>query len=120
MLLTFVCAPCAAPSPNAALKQRRLIFVSFDSMNEERARTTVHPAAIPSLLRLFDEASCADGSRPMWPSVTAASHAALWTDVYGNVHAVVAHCMAPLPRSGLPLLDELSGPAPRPVKAHPP
>src|SRR5688500_6739253 len=119
LLLTLGCAPGAAPSPDAALKQRRVIFVSFDSMNEERARTTVDPAAIPSLLRLFDEASCADGSRPMWPSVTAASHAALWTGVYGNVNGVVANSMAPLPWSEFSLLDELSGFEPRQLNAEP-
>jgi hypothetical protein len=119
LLLTLGCAPGAAPSPEAAPDQRRAIFVSFDSMNEERARTTVDPAAIPNFLRLFDEASCADGSRPMWPSVTAASHAALWTGVYGNVNGVVANSMAPLPWSEFSLLDELSGFEPRQLNAEP-
>jgi type I phosphodiesterase/nucleotide pyrophosphatase len=119
LLLALGCAPGAAPSPDLAPEQRRAIFVSFDSMNEERARTTVDPAAIPNLLRLFDQASCADGSRPMWPSVTAASHAALWTGVYGNVNGVVANSMAPLPWSEFSLLDELSGFEPRQLNAEP-
>ena len=119
LLLALGCAPGAAPSPDAAPERRRAIFVSFDAMNETRARTTVDPAAIPNLLRLFDEASCADGSRPMWPSVTAASHAALWTGVYGNVNGVVANSMAPLPWSEFSLLDELSGFEPRQLNAEP-
>jgi hypothetical protein len=119
LLLALGCAPGPAPAPDAAPQQRRVIFVSFDAMNETRARTTVDPAAIPSLLRLFDEASCADGSRPMWPSVTAASHAALWTGAYGNVNGVVANSMAPLPWSEFSLLDELSGFEPRQLNAEP-
>jgi hypothetical protein len=119
LLLALGCAPGPAPSPDAAPEQRRAIFVSFDSMNEERARRTVDPAAIPNLLRLFDQASCADGARPMWPSVTAASHAALWTGVYGNVNGVVANSMAPLPWSEFSLLDELSGFESRQLNAEP-
>ena len=119
LLLALGCAPGSAPAPGAAPARRRAIFVSFDAMNEARARTTVDPTAIPNLLRLFDEASCADGSRPMWPSVTAASHAALWTGVYGNVNGVVANSMAPLPWSEFSLLDELSGFEPRQLNAEP-
>ncbi|HLB55291.1 MAG TPA: hypothetical protein VJK71_09295, partial [Gemmatimonadales bacterium] len=78
LLVLLACAPQPGPS-GAGTANRRAIFVSFDAMNEERVRTTVAPDAIPNLLRFFDEASCADGARPMWPSVTAASHAALWT-----------------------------------------
>lgn len=119
LLLALGCAPGAAPSPDAAPEPRRAIFVSFDAMNEGRARSTVDPAAIPNLLRLFDQASCADGSRPMWPSVTAASHAALWTGAYGNVNGVVANSMAPLPWHEFSLLDELSGFEPRQLNAEP-
>ena len=43
LLLALGCAPGAAPSPDAAPEQRRVIFVSFDAMNETRARTTVSP-----------------------------------------------------------------------------
>jgi hypothetical protein len=119
LLLALGCAPGTAPAPDAAPEQRRAIFVSFDAMNETRARTTVDPAAIPNLLGVFDQASCADGARPMWPSVTAASHAALWTGVYGNVNGVVANSMAPLPWSEFSLLDELSGFEPRQLNAEP-
>ena len=119
LLPALGCAPGAAPSPDPAPASRRALFVSFDAMNEVRARATVDPTAIPHLLRLFDQASCVDGSRPMWPSVTAASHAALWTGVYGNVNGVVANSMAPLPWSEFSLLDEQSGFEPRQLNAEP-
>lgn len=94
-------------------------MVSFDAMNEERARRTVAPEAIPEFLELFDQASCADGARPMWPSVTAASHAALWTGVYGNVNGVVANSQAPIPWREFSLTDLLSGFEPRELRAEP-
>lgn len=98
---------------------RRAIMVSFDAMNEERARGTVSPQAIPEFLQLFDQASCTDGARPMWPSVTAASHAALWTGVYGNVNGVVANSQAPLPWREFSLTELLSGFEARELRAEP-
>ena len=88
-------------------------------MNEERARRTVDPAAIPNLLAFFNEASCADGARPMWPSLTAASHAALWTGAYGNVNGVVANTMSPLPWKDFSLTETLSGFDARQLSAEP-
>jgi predicted AlkP superfamily pyrophosphatase or phosphodiesterase len=70
--------------------ERRAILVSFDALNETRVRSTLPAESIPTFLSFFDQASCADGARPMWPSVTAASHAAIWTGVYGDVNGVVA------------------------------
>jgi hypothetical protein len=93
--------------------------VSFDAMNMERARQTVDPAAIPNLLSFFAEASCADGARPMWPSLTAASHAALWTGAYGNVNGVVANTMTPLPWNEFSLTETQSGFDARQLGAEP-
>ena len=118
LLVLLACAPQPGPS-GAGTANRRAIFVSFDAMNEERVRTTVAPDAIPNLLRFFDEASCADGARPMWPSVTAASHAALWTGVYGNVNGVVANAQVPLPWSEFSLTELRSGFEPRELRAEP-
>lgn len=94
-------------------------MVSYDALNEERARRTLAPEAIPEFLQLFDQASCADGVRPMWPSVTAASHAALWTGAYGNVNGVVANNQAPLPWREFSLTDLVSGFEPRELRAEP-
>jgi hypothetical protein len=119
-LLVLACAPAAPPQPAAGPPGvRRAIMVSFDAMNEERARGTVSPEAIPEFLQLFDQASCTDGARPMWPSVTAASHAALWTGVYGNVNGVVANSQAPLPWREFSLTELLSGFEPRELRAEP-
>ena len=112
------CSP-GVRSGAPATETRRAIFVSFDAMNEERARRTVDPAAIPNLLAFFNEASCADGARPMWPSLTAASHAALWTGAYGNVNGVVANTMSPLPWKDFSLTETASGFDARQLGAEP-
>ncbi|MGH7559504.1 MAG: alkaline phosphatase family protein [Gemmatimonadales bacterium] len=114
---------CAASGPPATDQPepaaRRAILVSFDALSEERARNTVDHGSIPNFLELFAEASCADGARPMWPSVTAASHAALWTGVYGDVNGVVANNQAPLPWSEFSLTDLRSGFEARELRAEP-
>ncbi len=118
LVLLTACAPSRAPDPTAPV-ERRAIFISFDAMNEARVRATVDPAAIPNLLRFFDEASCTDGARPMWPSLTAASHAALWTGVYGNVNGVTANAQSPLPWGEFSLADPRSGFDARELRAEP-
>jgi hypothetical protein len=116
--LALGCAPSSRPAgPEPATP--RAILVSFDAMNEERARRTVDPSAIPTLLAFFNEASCADGARPMWPSLTAASHAALWTGAYGDVNGVVANTMTPLPWSQFSLVETASGFDARQLRAEP-
>jgi hypothetical protein len=99
--------------------ERRAILVSFDALNEERLRSTLPAESIPTFLRFFEQASCADGARPMWPSVTAASHAAIWTGAYGDVNGVVANTQAPLPWSEFALTDLRSGFEPRELTAEP-
>jgi len=121
VLLAGLAAGCtsspAVRQPEAS--SRRAIFVSFDAMNQDRARRTVDPAAIPNLLAFFDQASCADGARPMWPSLTAASHAALWTGTYGNVNGVVANTMTPLPWADFSLTETQSGFDARQLESEP-
>lgn len=118
VLALAACAPSRSLGP-ADVVSRRAILVSFDAMNEERARRTVDPAAIPNLLRFFADASCADGARPMWPSLTAASHAALWTGAYGNVNGVTANSQSPLPWSEFSLTETRSGFEARELRAEP-
>jgi hypothetical protein len=99
--------------------ERRAILVSFDALNEERLRSTLPAESVPTFLRFFAQASCTDGARPMWPSVTAASHAAIWTGAYGDVNGVVANSQAPLPWPEFSLTDLRSGFEPRELTAEP-
>jgi len=118
-LAAMACASGPASSPPPPTAARRAILVSFDAMNEQRARTTVAPRSIPTLLRFFDQASCADGARPMFPSYTAASHAALWTGAYGNVNGIAGNELAPLPWSEFSIADARSGYDSRQLTAQP-
>ena len=112
-------AACAhAPSAPAPL-ERRALLVSFDALNEARALGTVEPAAIPTFRRFFAEASCTDGARPMFPSVTAAGHAALWTGAWGHTNGVSANTMTPLPFADFALTETRSGYDARQLRADP-
>lgn len=96
------------PSRPAAAT-RRAILVSFDALNEQRARATIPPEAIPALYALFDGGACAASARPAFPSVTAPGHAALWTGAYGNVSGIAANGMPALPRGTHTLTSWVSG-----------
>lgn len=116
--LLLACASTGGPG-TVPTTERRAILVSFDALNEERVRSTLPAGSVPTFLRFFGQASCADGARPMWPSVTAASHAAIWTGVYGDVNGVVANTQAPLPWRDFSLADLRSGFESRELTAEP-
>lgn len=78
-------APATAQAPG-----RRAIVVSYDALNEGRVAGTLGEA-VPTFQRLRREAACTDGARPMFPSLTAASHAAIWTGAYGNVNGIAGN-----------------------------
>jgi hypothetical protein len=99
--------------------QRRAILVSFDALNESRLRSTVDRAAAPTFYSLFDRASCAAYARPSTPSVTAASHASLWTGAYGDVSGIAANDQPILPRDEHPLTELARGYRTSALRAEP-
>ena len=66
-------------------------------------------ATIPAITSLFAHGACADHSRPAFPSITAASHAALWTGVWGDVNGIVSNSQSILPRNEHTLAESRSG-----------
>ena len=115
----LACAGAGSAPSTPATAPPRAILVSFDAMNRDRALNTVSPDAIPVFRRFFEQASCADGARPMFPSLTAASHAAIWTGAYGNVNGVTANTMVPLPLAEFSLNETTSGFNARQLRAEP-
>lgn len=115
-LAALACGPAPAPPAPAA---PRAILASFDAISLERALATVDPAAIPALRALAAEGGCAAGARPMFPSVTAASHAAIWTGAYGNVNGIAANSFPPLPWGEYALTETVSGYLARQLRAEP-
>ncbi|MFO7261080.1 MAG: alkaline phosphatase family protein [bacterium] len=88
---------------------RRAILVSFDALNEARVRESLPPDAVPNFLALFDAGACAAHAVTAFPSVTAPSHAVLWTGAYGDVTGVTANRQLRLPQDQHTLLDGVSG-----------
>ncbi|HEY8468186.1 MAG TPA: alkaline phosphatase family protein, partial [Longimicrobiales bacterium] len=64
---------------------RRAILVSFDALNEARVRESLPRDAVPNFLALFEGGACVAHAVSAFPSVTAPSHAVLWTGAYGDV-----------------------------------
>ena len=109
-------SPVASPEPVA---RRRAILVSFDALNERRARETIPAAAIPAIRSLFEQGSCAEYALPAWPSKTSASHAAIWTGAFGDVSGIAANWQPKLPRGRHRITDLGSGYASDALRAEP-
>jgi hypothetical protein len=99
--------------------QRRAIVVSFDALSESRLRTSVDRAAAPTFYSLFERSTCAAYARPAMPSVTAASHASIWTGAWGDVNGVVANDQPILPRDEHTLTELASGFSAAALRAEP-
>ena len=113
------CAPphVEAPAPKSA--ESRVLLVSFDALNERRALETVPRHNIPSFNALFAGGRCAEYAVPAWPSKTSASHASLWTGVYGDSSGIAANAQPPLPRDQHRITDRVSGYSNQGLRAEP-
>jgi predicted AlkP superfamily phosphohydrolase/phosphomutase len=127
-LLTFIAFGTVAPiacrsrpietvAPPVA--QRRAIVVSFDALSESRLRSSVDRAAAPTFYSLFERGVCAAYARPAMPSLTAPSHASIWTGTWGNVSGVAANDQPILPRDEHPLTELGSGFSSAALRAEP-
>ena len=99
--------------------QRRAIVVSFDALSESRLRSSVDRDAAPTFYSLFERGACAAYARPAMPSVTAASHASLWTGAFGDITGVAANNQPILPRDEHTLTELASGFAAVALRAEP-
>lgn len=120
LLLLLACTPAPPPTPAPVPPaSRRAILISFDALNERRARETISPAVIPAFHALFDRGACASHAVPAWPSKTAASHASLWTGAYGNTNGIAANWQPPLPRDLHRITELVSGYAAQRLRTEP-
>ncbi len=87
----------------------RAILVSIDALNEAIVRRTLTPEEAPALHRLFTEGACTAHAESFFPSVTASSHAVLWTGAGGDVTGVTANTQNLLPRDRHTLLETTNG-----------
>lgn len=109
----------SGPAPSPAPRAHRAILASFDALNERRMLETVPAWATPHFRRLFAEAACADRALPAWPSKTAASHASLWTGVYGDSNGITANRVPLLPSELHRITDGTSGYRATQLRAEP-
>ncbi len=106
LLLLLALFPTGCSTERAAdATPGRAILVSIDAMSESIFRATLTPGEAPALYRIFSDGRCAEYAVSHFPSVTAPSHAVLWTGAYGDVSGVVANLQPRLPRSENTLLD---------------
>jgi predicted AlkP superfamily phosphohydrolase/phosphomutase len=118
-LATLGCGPGAVGTVAPPVAQRRAIVVSFDALSESRLRASVDRAAAPTFYSLFERGACAAYARPAMPSLTAASHASLWTGAYGDVNGVAANDQPILPRDEHALTELASGFSAAALRAEP-
>jgi hypothetical protein len=116
---TVACGRRTAVTVAPPVAQRRAIVVSFDALNEARLRSSVDRVAAPTFYSLFEQAACAAYARPAMPSVTAASHASLWTGAYGDVNGVAGNTQPVLPRDDHTLTETASGFSAAALRAEP-
>lgn len=97
------CASTEQASPS------RAILVSIDSLNEDNLRNTLSAEQVPALFDLFEHGACSAYAQPMFPAVTAAGHATIWTGAYANIHNIPANSTHVLPRDQNTVTATMSG-----------
>lgn len=108
-LLVPACGPVEQAPGTPADGEGRAILVAVDALNEGILRETVPAGSVPTLLEVFQGASCAEHAVSHFPSVTAASLATLWTGAYGDVTGVPANSHHALPRDRHTVLEAVRG-----------
>lgn len=119
---TTILSGCRRPqvvSVAPPVAQRRAIVVSFDAFSESRLRSSVDRAAAPNFYSLFERAACAAYARPAMPSLTAPSHASIWTGTWGDVSGIAANSQPILPHGKHALTELASGFSSRALRAEP-
>ncbi|RUO33361.1 hypothetical protein CWE14_09115 [Aliidiomarina soli] len=99
----------SACSINPQPSGERAILVSIDALNERLLRDNLSAQQAPALYRVFDGGACTEYAQPMFPSVTAAGHASIWTGAYGDVHNIAANAVHVLPRDQNTVMATISG-----------
>jgi predicted AlkP superfamily phosphohydrolase/phosphomutase len=109
----------ALPIALGAQGKHRAILVSFDGFSEQRLRENTTPEDAPSIWKLFTAGACAEASRPSFPSVTPAGHAAIWTGAYGNVNGIAAQQDGVLPPATSSIMETTNGFSAKSLRAEP-
>ena len=109
MSLTAVAVLTACAGSPQQGQDQRAILVSIDALNESVLRQHLSAEQTPALFEVFDYGACSEYAQPMFPSVTAAGHASIWTGAYGDVHNIPANAGHVLPRDQNTAMATISG-----------
>lgn len=103
--LAVLTACSSSPTPT----DNRAILVSIDSLNERILREYLTADQAPGLYQVFEHGACTEYAQPMFPSVTAAGHASIWSGAYGNINNISANAVHALPRDQHTAITTRSG-----------
>jgi hypothetical protein len=81
------------------LSGQSVILVSLDGLGHKALETDAAAAELHTLREAARKGVQADGVQPAFPSLTANSHAAIWTGAYGDVNGVTTNNPPLLPRA---------------------
>ena len=111
LLLSLATGPALAQSraSKAAADRGKVILVSFDGLAYHMWQSDPATRELRAIRRTAARGVTARGMIQAFPSITPASHAALWTGVYGNTSGIITSWNPVLPRSEHSAFDRKSG-----------
>jgi predicted AlkP superfamily phosphohydrolase/phosphomutase len=108
LLVAALVAVRAAPQPRTA-SSGRVILLSIDAGADWIFDELLARGAAPAFARLADEGAHADAMITVLPTLTAVSHASLWTGAWPRVHGITGNNVPRLPRSAHRVTETQSG-----------
>ena len=107
--LALIFALFTLPATTAQVPASRMIIISWDGAADWVIDSLLEQGRLPNLARMVESGVRAEFVTPAFPSVTAASHAAIWTGAYGNINGVSANVVPMMPRSLHTLMEQRDG-----------
>jgi predicted AlkP superfamily phosphohydrolase/phosphomutase len=108
-LMVFAAVCGTTPPTSSAPDGRRVVLVSLDGGADWLVDRFIAEGKAPAFARMAAEGAAAEGLLSVWPSLTAAAHATLWTGAPPRVHGVPGNEAPVLPASGHTILEQQSG-----------
>ena len=108
--LVVLAAVCGMPPQTAsAPPARRVVFVSLDGGADWLVDRFMAEKKAPAFSRIATEGAAADGLLSVWPSLTAAAHATLWTGAPPRAHGISGNQVPVLPALEHTIIEQQSG-----------
>ncbi len=117
--LLAVALLCVAVGSAGAAPARRVIILSWDGAADWVVDRMLAANQLPNVARLAQMGARAEYAVPMYPSITACGHAAIWTGAYGDVNGITGNAVPVLPRAEHTLLERRSGFSSASLRAEP-